>query len=489
VQQLGDMLIIFSAFVAAYYGRTLLFYLNDIYDLGLPFQGKVLAPFKDYLIILISGVGAYALALSRVRAYHSMRLADAAKLIYQLFISSSVVFFVLAAVVFLFKLDFSRSFILLFCVASAALLFIERCLVLMILRYWRRRGRNYRNIILVGTGSQGLRLALEILQRPELGICIRKFARLSQANAWEMSILERKELQGFEQARMGNKLLASIPVLLGRGMVEQCLESEPIDEVIFTDIAPVMLDVEALVQNCADRGVRTTIAGNLFSVGLFRSDISYFTGLPLIHLEPPPGDRWELGVKRFIDVVVGLFLLIVLSPLMLVIGLLVKWTSPGPMLFKQKRVGLNGRRFSLYKFRSMHEDAESEFESLRPLNEMRGPVFKMENDPRCTRLGRIIRKYSLDELPQLWNVVRGDMSLVGPRPPTPSEVCQYDRTDKRRLSMRPGLTCLWQVNGRNEIDDFSTWVRLDLEYIDNWSLWYDFILLIRTVPVVLSGNG
>jgi len=489
VQQVADIIIVLVAFIFAYYGRSMLFYANNSLGLGLPFRGEELAPLKDYFIVLLSGVVAYALVLSRGGAYHSMRLSDVAKLIYQLFISAGFVFFVLAAVVFLFKLDFSRSFILLFCASSGLMLFMERCAVLAFLRYWRRRGRNFRNVIIVGTGLQGIRLAREISQRPELGIGIKRFARLDMTNPWAMSVNERKELEYFEHERMKYPSLALIPVLLGKVMVEACLQSEPIDEIIFTDIAPVMIDVEALMQNCSDRGIRTTIAGDLFSTGITKSDISYFSGMPLIHFQPPPGDRWELSVKRIFDFVGAAFLLILLWPFMIWIAVFIKGTSSGPVLFKQKRVGLNGRKFSLYKFRSMQVDAEAQQEALLPFNKMSGPAFKMENDPRCTFVGALLRKYSLDELPQLWNILRGDMSLVGPRPPIPGEVFLYERTDRRRLSMRPGLTCLWQVSGRNTIDDFDTWVRLDLEYIDNWSLWGDFILLLRTIPVVLSGNG
>ncbi|NLF25519.1 MAG: exopolysaccharide biosynthesis polyprenyl glycosylphosphotransferase, partial [Deltaproteobacteria bacterium] len=199
--------------------------------------------------------------------------------------------------------------------------------------------------------------------------------------------------------------------------------------------------------------------------------------------------RWELGLKRVFDVVVSALLLVVCSPLFAVIALLVRITSPGPVFFVQKRVGLNGRLFNMYKFRSMHSTAESELEALKAQNEMSGPAFKLKNDPRVTALGRFLRRFSLDELPQLWNVFKGEMSLVGPRPPVPGEVNAYARRYRRRLSMRPGMTCTWQVSGRNEIKDFDSWVKLDLEYIDNWSFWQDIRLLLRTIPAVLSGVG
>jgi exopolysaccharide biosynthesis polyprenyl glycosylphosphotransferase len=249
-----------------------------------------------------------------------------------------------------------------------------------------------------------------------------------------------------------------------------------------------MPQVEELLLLCADQGVQTTIAADIFSIGLVKSGISYFGGMPLIHFQTPPGDTWELALKRAIDVVVSGTLLIILAPLFALIALGIK-TSWGPVLFKQTRMGLNGRLFQMYKFRSMHVNAEHALVSLRASNEMTGPVFKMKDDPRITRFGKFLRRFSLDELPQLWNVFTGEMSLVGPRPPIPGEVGLYDRKTRRRLSMRPGLTCTWQVSGRNNIRDFQDWVALDLDYIDNWSLSRDAILLMRTIPAILLGTG
>jgi exopolysaccharide biosynthesis polyprenyl glycosylphosphotransferase len=210
--------------------------------------------------------------------------------------------------------------------------------------------------------------------------------------------------------------------------------------------------------------------------------------MPLIHFQTPPGDSWELVVKRMIDIAVAAVALVVLSPIFLLLALGVK-TTPGDVLFRQTRVGLNGRLFQMLKFRSMHTGAEAALSELRERNEMEGPTFKMKNDPRVTPFGRFMRRFSLDELPQFWNVLIGDMSLVGPRPPIPGEVGLYERRSRRRLSMRPGLTCTWQVSGRNEIKDFESWVKLDLHYIDNWSLTGDLVLLLRTIPAVLLGTG
>ena len=194
--------------------------------------------------------------------------------------------------------------------------------------------------------------------------------------------------------------------------------------------------------------------------------------------------------KQLIDFVGALVLLMGSLIVMVPAAIIIRSTSPGPVFFKQQRAGLNGRPFNMYKFRSMVNNAEQLKQELAQLNEMSGPVFKVTNDPRVTPFGRFIRKWSIDELPQLWNVVKGDMSLVGPRPLPVDEVARFDDlAHRRRLSVKPGLTCLWQVSGRNDVKDFKDWVRLDLEYIDNWTIWLDLKILARTVPVVLTGAG
>jgi exopolysaccharide biosynthesis polyprenyl glycosylphosphotransferase len=187
-------------------------------------------------------------------------------------------------------------------------------------------------------------------------------------------------------------------------------------------------------------------------------------------------------------VVFSAFALLVLSPALLAVALAIKLDSPGPVIFRQRRIGVNGREFQMLKFRSMHRDAEARLASLRALNEASGPVFKIRKDPRITRVGRLIRRTSIDELPQFWNVLRGEMSIVGPRPPLPWEADQYQRRHVRRLSVKPGITCTWQVSGRSAIG-FDRWMELDLAYIDSWSLWQDVKILARTIPAVLTGRG
>jgi len=198
---------------------------------------------------------------------------------------------------------------------------------------------------------------------------------------------------------------------------------------------------------------------------------------------------YERGGKRLLDVVGASLILLVISPLLLVVALLVKLTSRGPAVFRQERAGMNGRVFTLYKFRTMVQGAEMDRAKLESKNEMDGPVFKIKEDPRITGVGKFLRKTSIDELPQLWNVVKGDMSLVGPRPLPTYEVEKFEPWQRRRMSMRPGITCLWQVSGRNKVTTFVEWMRLDLEYVDRWSLGLDLKILLRTIPAVLGGRG
>jgi exopolysaccharide biosynthesis polyprenyl glycosylphosphotransferase len=248
--------------------------------------------------------------------------------------------------------------------------------------------------------------------------------------------------------------------------------------------------IEAAIRACELEGVEAWLVADFFKAQFSRTSFDDFYGLPLLVFRSTPESSWPRVLKQLLDWVGGLALTIIVSPLLVAIAVVIKYTSPGPILFRQQRSGINGQPFTIYKFRTMVTNAEQLKHELAAMNEMTGPVFKVSNDPRITRIGRVLRKFSLDELPQLFNVLRGEMSLVGPRPLPVDEVKRfYDLAHRRRLSVKPGLTCLWQISGRNEISDFQEWVRLDLEYIDKWSLWLDLWILWRTVPVVLLGKG
>jgi len=270
----------------------------------------------------------------------------------------------------------------------------------------------------------------------------------------------------------------AIPALLSRKVV---------DEVIFDVDWNSVGELEHVLQHCNEEGVRTRVAMGFFPHANSQLSLDRVGEVQLLTFSADPLEDLRLLVKRSLDVVLCSIALFFLMPLIGLVAFLIKATSRGPVIFRQSRCGLNGRVFTLFKFRSMVENADELKAGLAHLNE-REVVFKMTHDPRVTPLGRILRKFSLDELPQLYNVLRGDMSLVGPRPPLPDEVFQYERWQRRRLRMRPGLTCLWVVMGRDQLD-FNSWMRADLFYIDNWSLALDWLIILRTIPTVLWGRG
>ena len=249
-------------------------------------------------------------------------------------------------------------------------------------------------------------------------------------------------------------------------------------------------EVLPILAACEREGVETLVRPGIFHTPVFRPEIDRLAGEPVISYRAQAAPASHLLAKRVVDYAGAGVLLVLCLPVFLLLALVIRLTSPGPVIFRQRRCGRNGREFDMFKFRSMGTDAEQRKAEVAARNEMTGPVFKVQDDPRVTRVGRVLRRHGLDELPQLWNVLRGEMSLVGPRPLPVEEVHRFD-TDahRRRLSVLPGLTCLWQVRGRNEIDDFNEWVRLDLEYIDRWSLWLDCKILLATIPAVLFGRG
>jgi len=248
--------------------------------------------------------------------------------------------------------------------------------------------------------------------------------------------------------------------------------------------------IDHLIRLCELEGVQVWLVADFFNPRISRKSFDDFLGQPTLVFRSAPEASWRQVIKDLVDFFGALTLLLIASPVLLPIALTIKLTSPGPVLFRQQRGGLNGRPFTMLKFRSMVSDAEQRKHELERLNEMSGPVFKVTNDPRVTPVGRFLRKTSLDEFPQLLNVLRGEMSLVGPRPLPLDEVRRFpESAHRRRLSVKPGLTCLWQIRGRNNVTSFEEWVRLDLEYIDNWSLWLDFLILVKTIPIVLLGKG
>jgi exopolysaccharide biosynthesis polyprenyl glycosylphosphotransferase len=277
---------------------------------------------------------------------------------------------------------------------------------------------------------------------------------------------------------------------LGRvDRLEEVLCQVPVDIVyIAGNVQKYGAEMQAAIKLCERFGIPFALPAHPFRMDRARPEHTHAVGDGYLHFVTHAPAPHQQAIKRLFDIISSAAALVVLSPLLLTVALIIKLTSRGPIFFKQKRVGLHGKPFNMLKFRSMVVNAEELKAKLEALNEQTGPVFKIKNDPRITPIGRFIRKYSIDELPQLLNVLRGEMSVVGPRPPLPSEVEKYAAWQRRRLSVRPGLTCIWQVSGRNQIS-FEEWMYLDMQYIDNWTLMTDLSLILKTVPVVITGNG
>jgi len=270
----------------------------------------------------------------------------------------------------------------------------------------------------------------------------------------------------------------------------QLLHEHAVNGVILNSRHTLFDRAEAVIRACELEGVEVWLVADFFRTQISRTSLDDFYGHPVLVFRSAPEASWQGLIKQVLDFLGALAALLVLAPPMLLVALVIRLTSPGPVFFRQLRSGLNGAPFTIYKFRTMVTNAEQIKHELTAMNEMSGPVFKVTGDPRITPIGKWLRKFSIDELPQLVNVVRGEMSLVGPRPLPVDEIKRItDPAHRRRLSVRPGITCLWQVSGRNQILDFKDWVRLDLEYIDNWSLWLDFKILLRTIPAVFVGTG
>jgi exopolysaccharide biosynthesis polyprenyl glycosylphosphotransferase len=279
----------------------------------------------------------------------------------------------------------------------------------------------------------------------------------------------------------GSMIVQQLNSIIADQPVDEVLVALPIDK-----YGPL---VDTIVRQCEEQGIIVRVRSEMFNLQVAKSYADDLQGVPVMTIQSGPADSWQLVTKRLIDIVVSAALLLALAPLFAVVALLISLDSRGPVFFVQERVGFNKRRFRMLKFRTMVVEADRQQHMLEHLNEAEGPVFKIKNDPRITRVGKFLRRFSIDELPQFLNVLKGDMSMVGPRPLPLRDVDRIDaHWHKRRFSIKPGITCLWQVNGRSNIG-FNEWVRMDLDYIDKWSLGLDLLILMKTIPVVFRGPG
>ena len=464
-----DLALVSTAFFLSFWLRSSL----------LPALGLMpthLYPLRLYLPLLPIVLILWGSLLLRFNLYHSQRttsLLEEGWDVIRACIASTLLW---VLIIYSLRLDeklladdrISRLWVLLF-VALACLLLLARMVTIRMTARWvRSHGYNYRTVLIAGASDAARDVANSIEQHPYWGYQILGFVS--------------------ENSENGSDLADRYPNLGKLEEIPEIVEQQVVDEVIFALHRQELNRLEGLLLQLEEQGVRARLALNLFPHTSARVEVGTLDDLPLLTYSTAPSSELRLLGKRVTDVGISLVLLALGLPAMLFIAAAIRLLYGGSIFYRQTRCGLHGRQFTLVKFRTMVENAEQQKSALAHLNEMNGPVFKMKRDPRVTRLGRLLRRLSLDELPQLWNVLKGDMSLVGPRPPVPQEVSAYERWQKRRLSMRPGLTCLWQIRGRNDVD-FDRWIELDLEYIDNWSPLLDFKILAKTIPVVLSGRG
>jgi exopolysaccharide biosynthesis polyprenyl glycosylphosphotransferase len=419
---------------------------------------KTILPFDAFrwMIFVIIPFGPIILEMQGFYSYPLQKTL--AKSLSQMLRSLFWLCLLLAGCVIFFRLDVpSRAVLLIFAVLAAAALSIRERMTILYLRSKAKSGRLRENVLLAGVPAD-----------------MRQFREsLSAEQLLEMDIMEEFDIeQGTTDALV------------------ELLHRHSVCRVIFAGAHSHMKLLQEAITACETEGVEAWLMGDFIKTSIARPSFENFDNKPMLVFRATPAFSWAILAKALFDKTGALLAIAISSPVMLVAVVGIKLTSPGPVIFRQKRGGKNGKPFVMYKFRSMGTDAEMRHDELQRFNQMSGPVFKIDSDPRVTPFGHWLRRTSIDELPQFFNVLMGEMSLVGPRPLPLYEVEKFQHTaQRRRLSVKPGLTCLWQVSGRNEVKDFQEWVRLDLEYIDNWSLWLDFGILVKTIPVVLFGTG
>jgi exopolysaccharide biosynthesis polyprenyl glycosylphosphotransferase len=450
-----DILITTLSFFIAYWVRASLY-------------GKGFYPLKTYLWLLLIIIPLWSVILPSIGLYRIERPYSLKTEIWRLLKAVILGTLILEAIIFMLKsIYISRLLIGFFGAINLIILIVSRFFFRYSTELLAEKGE-MRGILIVGTGKRAKELAKEIGR----------------------DRLLRMRILGFisEHPQINLTTINNYPILGAINDIPKIMEQEVVDEVIFAVPRNMLNDLEDIFLYCDEMGVKMRVALSFSPKMVSKVSLEELKGTPLLTFSATPRNEFALFVKRLLDIFGSSLLLIVFSPIFFIIALLIKITSRGPVFFKHVRCGLNGRRFIMYKFRTMIEGAESMKTDLERMNELNGPVFKIKKDPRVTFIGRFLRRTSLDEFPQLINILKGEMSFVGPRPPLPEEVEKYERWQRRRLSMKPGLTSLWQISGRNEVD-FEEWMRLDLRYIDEWSFLNDIKIILKTIPVVISGKG
>jgi exopolysaccharide biosynthesis polyprenyl glycosylphosphotransferase len=426
-------------------------------------------PLLKYWLAFVFAIPYWCLALYSNGMYQSMRTRSYLEILWAVVKSAVVTFLLLGTFIFLFKLTFmSRLFFLLFMGFSFIFIWLEKTAIFMSSHYVRRQGLNTRRLLIVGTGKRAIEFVKKVDKHPEWGFEV-------------LGAIDDEPGRGVHQ-------VGRLTVIGSLEEIPKIFHRDAVDEVVFLVPRSRLNALQGAIDDCETEGIVVTVAVDLFDTKLARSSVTELDGLPLLHFRTTHAKEWELLIKRLFDFAASSVGILILSPLLLIMAILIKTTSKGPVFFKQNRLGLAGRHFTLYKFRTMRKGAHDVLSDVTDLQSMTTPEFREKKTKWITPVGRFMRKFSIDELPQLFNVFIGHMSIVGPRPTVPDEVERYKDWQRRRFSMKPGITCLWQVNGRNNIA-FEDWMKLDLEYLDSWSLWLDAKILMKTVPVVLFGIG
>ena len=454
-----DILIVGLSFAVAFHFRK---------TVSFPFLQPFEKSFGDYFWYLLTLLFIWWQLLYFNKVYVNYRVTKLRKILLAILKSNIQGLFVIGFVLFfLHEFEIHRTLILIFILFSFIFLSLGKYLLFWFLQHIRKLDMNMKYALIVGTGKRAIHL-LDLFHNQDTGISI-------------------KGLIGDDPESIG-KRIKNIPVIGLSGDLQDILQRNVVDEVFIALSTRRAEEIQKIIAGCEQFGVNARILVQIYRPLDASVYIDELLGLPFYTVTVQPLKVYQLYFKRIIDVIAALFLVVCLSPLFLVIAVLIKLDSKGPVFYRQKRAGINGRKFIMHKFRSMIENAESLKGQLQNLNEMNGPVFKIKNDPRVTRIGKWIRKTSLDELPQLLNVLTLDMSLVGPRPLPTDEADRINGTARRRFSMKPGMTGLWQVSGRSKID-FDKWMEYDLKYVDEWSLFFDFKILFKTLMVWLSRKG
>jgi len=410
---------------------------------------------------------AWPLVLHSLNLYSSQRLKAFASVLVRLAAAGMACTVLVAAAAFLLSAPVDSSFPFVFGATQFAILSLLRLTIHGALRWMRRSGRNFRNILIVGSGPRAAHIRNLVERQPSWALRI-------------VGFVDDHEYSGGDIESLGEvHKFADLPELFRENVIDEVVVALP--RSLLSQLGPV-------VEACTMVGVSLTIPVDFFEDFMPPPRITRFGSTAALSYAPVYHSPYKLAVKRVIDVVGASLALLAAAPVMAVAIVVIKATSKGPAFFCQARCGLHGREFFMYKLRTMVCDADEQKAALAHLNESDGPVFKIRNDPRVTAVGGFLRRWSLDEFPQFWNVLKGEMSLVGPRPPVPAEVSHYRTCERRRLSMRPGITCFWQIQGRNQIC-FADWVKLDVQYIETWSLAQDFRILSKTLPAVLNRTG